>query len=705
MESRKQRYRQQKSEKHGIRRLLGTVLNFGAIISLPAVVIVSVLILLPVSWLALPVPRLPADTMIYDQKGHLVSALKGSENRIPVSYSAIPPIMQNALVSIEDNTYWIRPAIDPVGIMRAALVNVLHRKILQGGSTITQQLAKNLYLNENRTISRKLKELLITLKLSTMFDKRQILTMYLNDVYFGEGAYGIEAASEIYFGHSLRQLTLPEAALLAGLVNAPTDFDPYFHPHRAMMRRNLVLQRMADLQYITPKEAQLAERVPLHLSRAASMTNQAPYFIKFVANELLRLDPSIGDKFVNGGLKVTTTMNWGMQKDAEKTIVQYLPKTHDVHGVPEPEAALIAINPQNGYIEALVGGDNFAKTSFDRATKAARPPGSVMKYFLYTTVIRDDFPTSSIKDSSPVRFSAGSGRWYIPHNFGDVYHGPLTIRRAIAYSDNIVAVKWIKTIGPLTMIDMAHKMGITSPLEDNLTTALGSSSVTPQEMAAGVLPLANGGKHIKPLGILKVANSNGQTIFRVTTHKKRVISPQIAYVVTNLFRAPLLNPQGTAHNLQSIINRPVAAKTGTSSQQRDAWLVGYTPQLATAVWVGNDNDSPLGLTGDLGAGPIWAHFMHRALASTPKKDFVPPSGILWKSVCEKTGLLANPCCSSYREVFVEGHAPIKVSPGCHKRKDHRKNARNSSRVVPHSRRPKRIAGRSLIKSILKSLTP
>ena len=703
MESRKQRH-EQESAKHNPRHFFGKIFDLAAVISLPTVVIFAALILLPISWLALPVPTLPADTMIYDQKGHLVSVLAGSENRIPVNYLAIPPIMQNALVAIEDNTYWIEPAVDPVGIVRAAMVDVLHRKILQGGSTITQQLAKNLYLNENRTFSRKLKELLITLKLSTMFDKRQILTMYLNDVYFGEGAYGIQAASEIYFGHSVGSVTLPQAALLAGLVNAPTYYDPYLHPHAAIMRRNLVLQQMANLKYITAKEARRAEASPLQLSRATPMTNPAPYFTKFVADELSSLAPSVGKNFFNSGLKVTTTMNWPMQQAAQQTVAQYLPITREVNGVPEPEAAVVAINPQNGYIEALVGGDNFGKTSLDRATKAARPPGSAMKYFLYSTVIHAGFPTSSVKDSSPVRFSAGGGKWYVPHNFGQVYNGPLTIRRAIAYSDNIVAVKWMNTVGPEAMINMAHKMGIKSPLQNNLTTALGSSSVTPEEMAGGVATLANGGQKVQPFGILKVVNQNGQTVFQDHPHLTRVMSPEVAYVVTNLFTAPLLNPKGTAHNLEPIINRPAAAKTGTSSQQRDAWLVGYTPQLATAVWVGNDNDSPLGLTGDLGAGPIWAHFMSKSLASFPKRTFRVPSGIVWKSICESTGLLANKCCTSYREVFIQGHVPTQISPGCTKKQGHGGHIRKPSAPRPghHSASS---PGNSLLKSILKSLTP
>ncbi|AUW95206.1 penicillin-binding protein [Sulfobacillus thermotolerans] len=699
MESRRQRKNRKRSSLTAwIRRLTDRIGNTAATISLPAVVIGATVLLLPTAWLALPVPQLPADTRIYDQHGHLVSVLTGAENRIPVSYQDVPASMQNALVAIEDDTYWIEPAIDPLGITRAALVDITSHQILQGGSTITQQLAKNLYLSDRRTFSRKFKELFITLKLSTMFNKRQILSMYLNDVYFGEGAYGVEAASETYFGHSVRYLTLPEAALLAGIVNAPSYDDPYIHPEIARQRRNVVLARMESLHYITKSQELAAQSAPLNLANNPPLGDRAPYFTKFIANELTRLDPTIGKNLYDGGYAVTTTMNWTMQQAAQNAVAWYLPSTTDVHGVPEPEVGLCAINPSNGYIEALVGGDNYAKTQLDRATQALRQPGSTMKYFLYTTVIHDGYPTSSVKDSAPVRFPAGHGKWYVPHNYGHVYNGPLTIRRAIAESDNIVAVKWMDTVGPPAMIHMAHEMGITSPLADNLTTALGSSDVTPYEMARGVSTLANGGYRIRPFGVLKVVDQNGRTIFQDAPHKTRVLSPQVAYVTTNLFTAPLLSSVGTAHDLEPIINRPAAAKTGTSSKQRDAWLVGFTPQLAAAVWVGNDNDSPLGLTGDRGAGPIWAHFMKMALAGQPKKNFRQPPGLVWKSVCFKTGLLSNGCCNAYREVFIKGHAPTKVSPGCG-------STGSGSAGSGGSTSSAGTSNQSLLKAILKALTP
>lgn len=614
--------------------------------------------------IAVPTPRLPADTLVYDRNGHLVSMLYQGENRIPIPYQQMPADVQNALVAIEDDTFWVEPAIDPVGIARAALTNLTHGHIVQGGSTLTQQLAKNLYLSDRRTWSRKLKELLITLKLSATMSKRQILQHYLNDVYFGQGAYGIEAAAETYFGIPAKKLSLDQAALLAGLVNAPSADDPVIHPQPALARRNLVLDKMAALHYITPAQSRAAQLRPLGLNPTPPTGDRAPYYTRYLVDQLKQLDPRVARTLYSGGWRIDTGMDWSVQRAAQRAVAKWLPPTRAVNGVPEPEAALVAIDPRNGDVEALVGGDNFSRTSFNRATDARRQPGSAMKYFLYTTVINKGYSTSAVKRSAPVRFPAGNGKWYVPHNFGDVYNGPLNIRRAIALSDNIVAVRWLHTVGPAAMIRVAHAMGIESPLAGNLTTALGSSGVTPFEMTRAVSTLANGGRRVTPIAVTKITDTTGRVVYHDSPNLTRVLSPQVAYVVTNLFSAPLQSGEGTAHNLAAIINRPAAAKTGTSSSQRDAWLVGYTPQLAASVWVGNDSNRPLNLTGDLAAGPIWAHFMQQALAGRPKLSFPKPPHIVTRRVCVNTGLLDNGCCSTYREVFIQGHAPTQTSPGC-----------------------------------------
>lgn len=664
---RQRQRRRHRRHQHRFRQAGRWIVNSAATASLPALLLGFIAVMTPVA-LTLPMPRLPADSLIYDRYGHLVSLLYTTQNRIPLSYAEIPPVMQNALTAVEDDTFWTEPAVDPVGILRAAFVDITHHAILQGGSTLTQQLAKNLYLTDRRTFSRKFKELFITMKISATHSKQQILTDYLNDVYFGQGAYGVEAASQIYFGHGVRHhLTLPEAALLAGVVNAPSAYDPLVHPGLARARRNTVLALMAKLHYLSPATAKAAEAAPLGLHPTAALGDRAPYFTSYLVQQLKTDDPHIAKTLYTGGYHIQTSLNWSMQKAAAAAVAHWIPPaTGSYQGVRQPQAALVAIDPRNGDVEAMVGGTNYAKTPLNRAVFASRQPGSTMKYFLYTTVINDGYPTSTVRDSAPVRFPAGNGTWYVPHNYGHVYNGHLTMRRAIAMSDNIIATKWMATVGPPAMIRMAHSMGIDSPLADNLTTALGSSSVTPLEMARGVATLANGGQRVRPVAVLKVANTQGHVLYQTHPHLTRVLSPAVAYVVTNLFSAPLLNAAGTAHNLEPIIRRPAAAKTGTSSKQRDGWLVGFTPQLAAAVWVGNDNDTPMGLTGDLGAGPIWAHFMKNALAGRAKRPFPVPPGVVTQRVCVRTGLLAasSGCCTSYHEVFVKGHTPTHYSPGC-----------------------------------------
>lgn len=662
MPSRRARFHREPWWRRLRRRLAATA----ASVSLPVLVVAVVALGLPGAWLLLPPPTLPSDTLVYDPRGQLLTFLYSTENRIPVAPDHIPPVMQNALVAIEDDRFWMEPGIDPVGILRALTADISAGRVVEGGSTLTQQLAKNLYLSDQRTVTRKLKELLITFKLGAVYTKAQIVDAYLNDVYFGHGAYGIGAAARVYFGHGARSLTLPESALLAGLVTAPSYYDPYLHPGAARARRNLVLARMAQLHYISAAEARRAEASPLALSGPTlpNWSTLAPYYFQYVADQLRRIDPTVAQSLYTGGYRLVVSLNPAAQRAADRAMANDMPPATPAGGVPEPEGAVAGVNPQNGNIEALVGGRQYVVSTFDRATRAFRQTGSVFKYFLYTTAIAEGYSTSAVKVSGPVRFPNGHGGWYVPHNFGHVYNGPLTMRRAIAISDDIVALKWMDQLGPAAVIRMAHRMGITSPLADNLTTALGSSSLSPLEVASALATLANGGYRVAPRAVLRISSADGATLYQAATVRTRVLSPQVAYVVDQLFTAPLVSPVGTAHDLTAVFWRPGDAKTGTSSLQRDAWLAGFTPQLVGVVWVGNDNDTPIHLTGDRGAGPVWASFMTHALAGQPVVTFPEPPGVVWRSVCEGTGLLANGCCNAYREVFIRGHAPTRYSPGC-----------------------------------------
>ena len=681
-------------------------MDVGASVSLPVLLLATVLIGAPGVLVIWPPPALPADTQVLSRHGHLIALVYATENRIPVSASRIPPVMRNAVVAIEDDTYWEEPGIDPVGIARALAVDITSGRIVQGGSTITQQLAKNLFLTDRRTIARKLKELAITLKMGTEYSKSEILTMYLNDVYFGEGSYGVQAASETYFGHGASRLTLSEAAMLAGLVNAPSALDPYYHPAAAQARRNLVLARMATLHYITPAQARAAAAEPLALARAVPPDGStAPYFLQFMRSQLGVLLPSAAKNFDSGGYRIVTTLSRQAQAAANRAMATAMPApTGTYQGAAQPEGAVVGLSPATGDITALVGGRNYAASAFNRAAYAYRQPGSAFKYFLYTTAIQAGYPTSAVKVSGPVSFPNGHGGVFRPHNFGGVYAGPLTMRQAIAESDDIVALKWMATLTPPRVIAMANKMGITTPMASNLTTALGSSSVSPLEMAGAVAPLANGGYHIAPRSIVSVQSPSGAYLLKTSPQRYRVLPPPVTYVVDQLFAAPLTSPVGTAHNLTRVFTRPADAKTGTSSKQRDAWLVGFTPQLVGVVWVGNDQDTSMGLTGDRGAGPVWASFMQRALAGQPIETFRQPPGVVWRTVCQHTGLLSNGCCTAYREVFLAGHLPKAAPPGaCHSTGAGTPTTRSTKRASPPSAHGGKAG--SLLERILKAIIP
>jgi 1A family penicillin-binding protein len=695
---RRDRYRRRRP---WYRRLADRIAAGAASASLPLLVLGGILVAVPGVWLALPPPSLPADTLVYSRHGVLLATVYGTENRMPVPHDAIPNVMRNAVIAIEDDRYYEEPDVDPVAILRALVTDVTAGRILQGGSTITQQLAKNLYLGPERTLGRKLAELLITLKLGSRYSKAQILDMYLNDVYFGEGAYGVEAASRVYFGHSARTLTLPEAALLAGLVNAPSADDPLVHPGAARARRNEVLLRMAQLGYISPTTARRAAAAPLGLRPPGPTKTLAPYFVHYVEDSLAAASPRLAALLRTGGLRITTTLSLKAQRAADQAMADAMPAGTPVHGVVEPEGAIVGLDPATGAILAMVGGRNYVASPYNRATRALRQPGSAFKYFVYTAAVAAGYPPSTVKVSAPVRFPNGHGGYYIPHNFGYVYNGPLTMRRAIAISDDIVALKWADTLGPARINRLAHSLGITAPLPNNLTTALGSGSISPLNLAQALCPLANGGFRVTPYAVLRVTDADGRVVFRTTPRRVRVLTPQVAYVVDELFTAPLRAADGTAHNLTGVMWRPADAKTGTSSQQRDAWLAGFTPQLVGVVWVGNDDDTPIYMTGDQAAGPVWAQFMARALAGLPAKWFTAPPHIVWRRICVRTGLLANGCCTAYREVFIAGHVPTRISPGCSPNPSPGAGGQANSSPSP----PIGGSATDILRRILRALTP
>jgi 1A family penicillin-binding protein len=603
--------------------------------------------------LTLPVPEMPSSSKIYDVNGKLVSTIF-KENRTKISIKEIPTETQNAFLAVEDVRFYKHFGLDPIRIVGAAWKDIKAGELVEGGSTITQQTAKNLYLTREKTFGRKFTEAWLAIQLERRYTKREILEMYLNQIYFGRGAYGIETAAQIYFNKSASRLDLAESAMLAGLPKAPNTYSPFENWEGAKNRQKLVLKRMTDVGYITEQEkvAAINEKLVLNTNGASPGNNS--YFI----NEVLKY---ITDNYENGakmlfseGISVYTTINADMQKSAEKAFKDVLANKN-----PSLEGALVAIDPSNGYINAMVGGRNFAKSMYNRAILAKRQPGSAFKPFLYTAAIDKGYTQGSIQVCEPTEFPQYNSV-YKPTDYGSTpYHNrPFTLREAIAVSDNIVAVKLTNELGPDSVVEYAHKMGIAGELRPYLSIALGTSEVSPLEITSAYCTLASMGIKTKPMLVLKVVDKNGRVLEENIPKKERVIPETTAYLVTDMLTG-VLKPGGTAVSLTKTFSAPAAGKTGTTQEFRDAWFVGYTPGLVAGVYIGYDNPAKsVGIPGGKIAGPIWAKFMAGALKDNTEKQFPVPQGIVKVQICSDSGQLATPSSpKTLNANFLEGTEP------------------------------------------------
>ncbi|HHY37470.1 MAG TPA: PBP1A family penicillin-binding protein [Clostridia bacterium] len=621
----------------------------------------------------LPQPVVPTATKVYDRKGELVASVF-VENRIEIPFSEMPQHLRDAVVAIEDYRFYQHLGIDPVGLARALYHNIRAGRVVEGGSTITQQLAKNLFLTPERTLRRKFLEAVLTEKLEIRYSKDEILKMYLNTIYFGEGAYGVEVASQTYFGKHARDLDLAESALLAGLIRSPETYSPFKNPKGAKARQHMVLDRMVEVGYITREEAQRAKAEEIEFAEKSVTRNFAPYFVQYVTDVVRRIRPDITEAdLARSGFVIRTTLDLRMQRAAQRALDAGLGQgTPDQRGVRQPQGALVAIDPRNGEIRAMVGGRSFFESTWNRAVLARRQPGSAFKPFLYAAVLSAGYPPTSRQMCAPVSFPGGKpGEVWTPTDYRVDYHyREMTIREAIKISDNVVAAKWASIVGPGRIARFASAMGIRSRLDINLSLALGTSPVTPLEMAAAYAPLANGGIYFEPTAVIEVKGPGGEDLIGgggVTVPRKsyRAIDESTAYVLTSLMKS-VLEPGGTAGHVGWRLGRPAAGKTGTTDLYRDAWFIGYTPDLVAAVYVGNDDVSkPVGRSGGSIAAPIWADFMVEALRGEPPRDFPMPPGVVVERVCSVTGLRAGPTCPSYDEVFIRGTEPAMECPGFH----------------------------------------
>ncbi|HEV8673292.1 MAG TPA: penicillin-binding protein 1A [Methylomirabilota bacterium] len=592
-----------------------------------------------------------------------------AERRIFVPLREIPRGLRDAVIAVEDARFYSHFGVDVRGIARAAYANFRHNRIVEGGSTITQQLAKVLFLTPDRSFQRKVKEALLAVELEKRYSKDRLLEIYLNQIYLGHGAYGVEAASRTYFGMSIHDLTLPQMALLAALPRAPGSYSPFEHPDLAKRRRARVLERMVEQRYITGEQAKRANAAPLGLVAPERRRGSGQYFLEYLQQAL---ETKFGTDLVyKGGLSVYTTLNPVMQRSAEQALREGLQtlatrRATRVAGKggtppPAPEGAVLVIEPQTGYIKALVGGSDFARSEFNRAINARRQPGSAFKPFVYLAALEAGRTPADLLDDSPLSYSFGGRKW-APENYDGKFRGQITLQQALEESVNVPTVRLAEQIGVARLIEAAKRLGIQSPLQPNLALALGASDVTLLELTAAYAALANQGVRMEPIAVRYVTDAQGRLVEENIPQGREAASPAVAYVLTQMLRGAV--ERGTAVSARALA-RPVAGKTGTTNDFSNAWFVGYTPSIAAGVWVGHDRVRSLGPdeTGARAALPIWIGLMRELFKDRPPEDFPLPDNVTMARIDMTTGFLANPTCPKpVVMTFVAGTEPTRFCP-------------------------------------------
>jgi len=566
-----------------------------------------------------------APSTLYDATGRPFARL-GFENYLPVDIKEIPPVVKQAFLAAEDARFYQHRGIDLRAIARAALTNLARGRVVQGGSTITQQVARNAFLNPSRTFKRKIQEAFLAVQLERYYTKDEIFEMYLNRIYFGEGAWGIGAAAKTYFNKDVGDLTLSEAALLAGLPQAPSLYSPYRNPQAALARRATVLQMMVAQGFITADEANAARREPLRLERGLPREEKYPYpyFVDYVVQELGK---KYGEAVLyRGGLRIYTTLDRQAQEAAERAAATYanFPSSiRDQQGILQPQAAIVVLDPHTGAVRALVGGrEHNAGRAYNRATQAYRQPGSAFKPIIaYAPAVEYlGMTPASVVSDTPVVFGN-----YRPQNYDHRFRGPVTLRDALAYSINVPAVRLVDQVGLERAMAFARELGIDTldPRHEGLSVALGGlhTGVTPLQMAAAYAAFANGGFYVMPTVVARVAQADGTLLEEVRPAVRRVMSRRTALAVTEMLRAAVDYGTGTRARIPGV---PVAGKTGTTDEGKDTWFCGYTDKLVGVVWIGWDLPRPMpGTYGGMYCARIWREVMTRILGITPPQPVAP----------------------------------------------------------------------------------
>jgi penicillin-binding protein 1A len=606
--------------------------------------------------------RPPAVTRVYSVDKELLAELY-LEKRDPVPLKSMPPYLTSALIATEDRKFYKHGGVDIKGIARAVIKDILAAKFVEGASTITQQLAKTLFLTPRKTLVRKIKEAILAFQLERRYTKDEILELYLNQVYFGSGAYGVQSAAEIFFAKPLKDLSLAECALIAGMPKSPSRYSPLVNIDLARRRRDMVLRQMFTMGIITGSDYDQALNEKIQLAERTGNLIRAPYFVEYVQKYL---EERLGaPNLYKGGLSVYTTLDLELQLAAKHALAEGLTALEDRMNKnniqPDtPQAALVCLDVKSGGILAMAGGKDFHQSPYNRATAARRQPGSAFKSVVYAYAVEQGFAQNEMILDAPVVFrGADKNQDWRPENFSRTYLGEITLRKALAISQNIPAVRLIEMLGPQSVARFAARLGIESNLEPNLSLALGTSEVSLMKLTAAYAVFPRGGKWIEPFGIMEVTDHRGRIIWRDKPQKRLVMTRAGAAIITNMLEGVV--SEGTGRKAR-ILAGPIAGKTGTTNNYNDALFVGFSPAIATGVWVGRDSGGTLGdkETGAKAALPIWIQFMQSAPAAASSSYFDLPDNVVKVKMNPHTGLIAQKGSKEFvSALFKRGTEPKK----------------------------------------------
>ncbi len=599
-----------------------------------------------------PLPSALASTYVRDSRGRYIGRLL-PQKRYWVTLDHIPAFLQQAVLAVEDARFYEHNGIDLQGIARALMKNVSKGEMVQGGSTITQQLIKNKFLNSERTLDRKLKEASLAMEFEKKYSKRQILEMYFNEIYFGHGAWGLAQAARLYFDKTPAELTETECLLLAGVPKNPGRYNPFGKPADVLGRRAVVLARMADLKLLTPERKQTLQAQP----NPARPLGQAPQYLAQIRSHLAG---KLGAEATElGGFDVTASLDLDLQRQAEQALKDGARRLS-----PDLQGALVCMDPLTGDVLAAVGDVEGATGGLNRAFVSRRQPGSSIKPFIYAAALEQCLTAGSRWNDAPVAYDRGNGHPWKPLNYGQEQFGDLSLRQALAYSNNIITVKVLDHIGLTPFLDLTARVGLPQNPQNGLSLALGTDEVTLGSLVQAYTPFAAAGQRAEARTILRIYDRTRRTWTEIPPVLTPELSPEVAFITTQMLKDVLT--YGTAKGLRRFSEtHPCAGKTGTTDNYMDAWFVGYTPSLVTGVWLGHDQprSEGKGFTGGAAAAPIWGAFMAKALASRPGGDFVQPEGLLTLAIDPETGSPARSGCPKVQdEFYVAGTEPAEPCP-------------------------------------------